>query len=141
MAWPNTSINTTNLDSTSDSPASARPDLYDAVVAVNDIIASRAAVSGIPSLDSTGRIPTTQINPNITSTSNTAITLNSATQRVNIQNIVNLTPQTVVQLQALTATSGDVSYCSNGDSGNVCLAVYTGSNWRRVSIGANISAS
>ena len=141
MPWPTTTINTTNLDSTGDSPASARADLYDCVVAVNDIIGMRATANGVASLDSTARVPSAQINPNIASSGNTAITLNSATQRVNIQNILNLVPQTVSQLNALTASTGDVSYCSNGDTGNVCLAIYTGSAWRRVSLGANISAS
>jgi len=141
MAWPNTTINTTNLDSTTDSPASARADLYNAVVAVNDIIESRATANGIASLDSTARIPTAQINPNITSTGNISITLTSGSQRVNIKDLMNLVPQTVSQLTSYTASTGDVSYCSNGDSGNVCLAIYTGASWRRIAIGANISAS
>ena len=38
MAWPSTTISTANLDQGSDSISAARADLYQAVVAVNDII-------------------------------------------------------------------------------------------------------
>ena len=31
---------------------------------------------------------------------------------------------------------GQVAYCSNGNSGSPCLAVYNGSNWLVVSIGS-----
>lgn len=141
MAWPNTSISTEHLDSTSDSPAAAREDLYDAVVAVNDIIASRAAASGIASLDSTARVPQSQINPTLTSTANVAITLQPGNQRVTVENILNLTSQTVTQLNSITASAGDVAYCSNGASGNVCLAVYNGVSWRQVALGANIASA
>lgn len=141
MAWPNATISTNNLDSTSDSPAAAREDLYDAVVAVNDIINSRAAASGIASLDSSGYVPQGQINPNLTSISALPITLIPGNNRVSIENIIRLTPQTVSQISNLTAITGDVAYVSNGASGNVCLAVYNGTSWRQVALGANISAS
>jgi co-chaperonin GroES (HSP10) len=36
---------------------------------------------------------------------------------------------------------GSIIYCTDGDSGNKALAVYDGSNWKRVSLGANISSS
>jgi len=141
MAWPNTAISTSNLDSTSDSPAAARADLYDAVVAINNIVNSRDAASGIPSLDSSGLIPQGQINSNLTSISALPIRLQPGNQRVTIENILKLTPQTVSQVGNLTAETGDVAYVSNGASGNVCLAVYTGASWRQVAIGSNISAS
>lgn len=141
MAWPNATITTDNLDSTSDSPAAARADLYDAVVAVNNIINSRAVASGIASLDSTGYVPQGQINPNLTSISALPISLLPGNERVSIQKIINLTPQTVAQVSNISAITGDVAYVSNGASGNVCLAVYTGSAWRQVAIGSNISAS
>ena len=40
----------------------------------------------------------------------------------------------------VTPATGQVIYVSNGDSGNPCLAVYSGGAWKRVSLGANISA-
>jgi cytoskeletal protein CcmA (bactofilin family) len=36
--------------------------------------------------------------------------------------------------------AGQVIYVSNGDSGNPCLAVYSSGAWKRVALGANISA-
>jgi hypothetical protein len=38
-----------------------------------------------------------------------------------------------------TPAAGQIIYVSNGDSGNPCLAVYSGGAWKRVSLGANIS--
>jgi hypothetical protein len=38
-----------------------------------------------------------------------------------------------------TPVAGQIIYVSNGDSGNPCLAVYSGGAWKRVSLGANIS--
>jgi hypothetical protein len=39
----------------------------------------------------------------------------------------------------VTPAAGQIIYVSNGDSGNPCLAVYSGGAWKRVSLGANIS--
>lgn len=37
-----------------------------------------------------------------------------------------------------SGTAGDVVFCSDGDSGSPCLAVYDGSVWKRVSLGLAI---
>jgi hypothetical protein len=141
MAWPGSTVSTANLDSASDKPADARADLLSAVQAVNDIINSRATASGIASLDATGKIPTAQIPDTITSSGSADITLQPDSDRVTVFYLVNLQPRSVTQLSAITAETGDVAYCENGDAGSPCLAVYTGSNWKVVSFGANISAS
>jgi hypothetical protein len=52
-----------------------------------------------------------------------------------------LTPKTTAELEALTAAQGDIAYCSDGDAGSKCLAVYDGTNWLRVSLGSAISAT
>ena len=36
---------------------------------------------------------------------------------------------------------GAIAYITDGDSGSKCIAVYDGSNWKRISLGANISSS
>lgn len=36
--------------------------------------------------------------------------------------------------------TGGVAYCTNGDSGSPCLAVSNGLAWKRVALGATISA-
>ena len=61
---------------------------------------------------------------------------------VNITNThsLQLPTYTVSQATALSNTaSGQVIYVSNGDSGNPCLAVYSGGSWKRVALGATIS--
>jgi hypothetical protein len=53
---------------------------------------------------------------------------------------IQLPTYTVSQANGLSNTApGQVVYVSNGDSGNPCLAVYSGSTWKRVVLGATIS--
>jgi hypothetical protein len=40
-----------------------------------------------------------------------------------------------------TQETGSMAYCTDGDAGSPCLAVYDGTNWRRVSFGAAISTT
>jgi hypothetical protein len=61
---------------------------------------------------------------------------------VNITNThsLQLPTYTVSQASALgNVAAGQVIYVSNGDSGNPCLAVYSGGAWKRVALGATIS--
>lgn len=55
--------------------------------------------------------------------------------------VVNLEPQTVSALNALTAQEGDIAYSSDGDAGSRCVAVYNGTAWKRIELGATISAT
>ena len=49
---------------------------------------------------------------------------------------------TVLQTANLSAPStGQMIFVTNGDSGNPCLAIYSGGAWKRVSLGANISST
>ncbi len=141
MTWP-TTLSTTHLDSASDSVTSARAEIYNAVEAVNDIIDSRAAASGIASLDATAKIPAAQLPTEITTSGSQDLVLSPGSTRVSINNIVNLEPRTVSQLNALaTPVTGDVAVCSNGNAGAVCLAVYSGAAWKQIALGGNISAT
>jgi hypothetical protein len=82
----------------------------------------------------------------------------SITFVTNSANVVSITTAGVVDISAATAlklpvytvaqaaniatpVAGEVIYVSNGDTGNPCLAVYNGTSWKRVSLGANISAT
>ena len=40
-----------------------------------------------------------------------------------------------------TQEAGSMAYCTDGDAGSACLAVYDGTDWRRVSFGAAISTT
>lgn len=58
-----------------------------------------------------------------------------------LKRVINLPPQTVAALNALTAAEGDIAYCSDGDAGAKCLAVYDGSAWKRIALGSTISTT
>lgn len=142
MAWGNAgNIITTNLDSAADDPSAAREDLYNALVELTAVINGRGSASGVASLDTGTKIPAAQLPDTIESSITNNLILSPDTTRVAIQNIVNLNPQTVAELGALSAITGDVAYCSNGDGGSPCIAVYTGTNWLRIALGSAISAT
>lgn len=140
MAFPTSQIDTTNLDSATDDPSLARADLYDAVVALNSIIADKNAANGVLVLGSTGKVTATQLPATITSTGTQ--TFNPTNGVVNIQNVLRLSSLTVAQANALTTnTAGDIAMISNGDAGSLCVAVYDGTNWKRIALGTTISAT
>jgi hypothetical protein len=141
MAWGDSSnIVTTNLDAGTDSPAAARPDLKAALDELTLVIDGRAQANGVAPLNASAKILATYLPDELNSTSGTALTLDPATGKVNIEEIVNLAPQTLAQLNARTdKTEGDVAYCSNGNAGSKTLAVYDGTNWKVVALGATIS--
>ena len=140
MAFPTSQIDTSNLDSATDDPSLARSDLYDAVVALNSIIADKNAANGVLVLGSTGKITATQLPSTITSTGTQ--TFNPTNGVVNIQNVLRLSSLTVAQANALTTnTTGDIAMISNGDAGSLCVAVYDGTAWKRIALGSTISAT
>ena len=141
MAWATSSnVSTTHLDDATDSPASARPDIkaaFDELIAVID---GRNTADGVAGLDSNTKILSAQLPDEINSTTATDLTLDPATGKVNIEEILQLKPQTLTELNARTdQEEGDLAYCSNGDGGGKTLAVYDGSNWKVVALGATIS--
>ena len=140
MAFPTSQIDTTNLDSATDDPSLARADLYDAVTALNSIIADKNAANGVLVLGSTGKITATQLPATITSTGTQVF--NPTNGVVNIQNVLRLSSLTVAQANALTTnTTGDIAMVSDGDAGSLCVAVYDGTNWKRIALGTTISAT
>ena len=141
MTWGTSSnVITTNLDDSTDSPAAARPDLKAALDELKNVINGRNTASGVAGLDSGSKILATQIPDEINSSSSNPLTLDPATGKVKLEEILNLKPQTTAQLNARTdKASGDVAYCSDGgdDSAGVgCIAVYDGNDWRAIQLGA-----
>jgi hypothetical protein len=143
MAFPTSTINTTNLDSDADSPAAARVDLLALTTAVNTIISERNTNGGVALLDGTGAISSTAV-PALQQPLG-VLTLDPTSTVVKIEDILRLETRTVAQLTTFAtspgASPGDVAYCSNGAGGSPCLAVYNGTNWLRVALGAAISAT
>ena len=131
MAWITVSnISTDNLNNDSDSPLSARPDLK---AALDELIVAgnaRGQADGVASLDGGTLVPNTQLPNTLISSGSNNLTLDPGSGKVAIQDILNLNPRTVAQLNALTSAEGDIAYCSNGAAGNKTIAVYDGSNWK-----------
>lgn len=62
--------------------------------------------------------------------------------RLHPQGHAYLKPQTMAELNALSGlTQGMIAYCTNGDAGSQCLAAYDGASWKRIVMGATLSAS
>jgi hypothetical protein len=142
MSWGNpASVTRTHLDSATDDPSQARVELYNALGELSNVINGRATANGVASLDATAKVPAAQLPDTIQSSAGQPLLLQPNTGRVTIQNVVLLTPRTVAQLTATSANAGDTAYCSDGDAGSPCLAVYDGADWLRVALGAAISAT
>lgn len=142
MAFPtSTVIDTTNLDAGTDNPATARADLYDAVVALNSIIDSENSASGVVTLDASGKLRTAQIPTTVTVTGN--LNLQPSTGIVKIANLLRLPAQAVGDLSTdfPSPQTGDIVALSNGDAGSPCLAMYDGSNWKVIALGATAASS
>lgn len=142
MGFPTgTTISTDNLDSASDDPSLARTDLLLAVQSVNTMIAGAGAADGIALLNSSGQIPSNQI-PNTISPTSGVMTLSPVEGFVKIQDILRLQIMTTDQLENLgSIVEGDCAYCSDGDAGDPCLAVYDGTSWLRIALGTAISTT
>lgn len=140
MTWGDkTQYNTTYLQNASDSPADARPELKNAVDQLTNVIDGLNTAGGAAKLDAT----TSRVIANSGVSADTDLVLAPGSgYTVNIENVLNLNPQTVAQLTAITASEGDIAYCSDGAAGSKCLAVYNGTDWKRVDISATtISAT
>ena len=151
MAWATAAnIITTNLDSNTDSPAAARVNIKAALDELVIVINGRGQVSGVAPLNASTKIDAQYLPDEINSTASTALTLDPATGKVLLEEILNLKPQTVSQLNARTDRArGDVAFCSNGDAGTECLAVCVIEDssaggtpvWKRIAITTAISTT
>lgn len=142
MAWGDSSnVSTANLDSSTDDPNLARADLEDALTELIAVIDGRGSANGVASLNASSKIPANQLPDTIESSISQNLILAPDTGRVAIQDILYLTPKTTAELNARTNIEGDVAYCSDGDAGSKCIAVYDGSNWVRISLGSAIATS
>lgn len=140
MAFPTVPITTTNLDSGTDDPSLARADIYNAVVALNTIISEAGQALGCALLNSSGQIPTANM-PNTIIVSGD-MTLQSATTKIVIQDVLRLGSFTTADVNLIASpAAGEIVYCTDGNTGSPCLAVYDGSAWKRVALGATISAT
>ena len=140
MAFPTQQIVTTNLDSSSDSPASARADLLSAVTALNTIISEGNGANGVAVLNGDGRLNGAQMPQTISPAG--SLTLSPANGIVTVNRVLRMTPLNVTQVNLIAgATEGDTVFVENGDAGSPCIAVYDGTDWLKITLGAAISAT
>lgn len=132
MAWGTTgNISTANLDSALDSPASARIDLYNALVELTAVINGRGTADGVASLDSTTKIPSAQLPNEFNSSAATDLLLNPSTGIVQVQDIIALSPITRTNAYAVSGLAdGMIAMMSDGDSTITKPAYYAGGVWR-----------
>lgn len=146
MAWGNSAnVTTTHLDAATDDPSQARVELYNALVELAAVIDGRGQASGVAPLDATTKIDAQYLPDEITSSATNNLILAPDSTRVAIEDIINLAPKTTAELEALDtagdAIQGDVAYCTDGDAGAKCIAVFDGSDWLRISLGSAIATS
>jgi hypothetical protein len=107
-------------------------------------IASTATVIGIQNGNSVVQIANSNGNATVTinGVANVATFASSGVFVNSLSAVANLAlpTYTVATANALSGIStGQVIYVSDGDSGSPCIAVYSGSAWKRISLGATIS--
>ena len=143
MAWANVAnVTNTHLNAATDDPSQARAELNASTLELQNVINGRGTSNGVASLDATTKVPSSQLPDELNSSSGQDLTLDPNTDRVAIENIINLFPLTVTQVNAISSPAqGDVAYTTNGDAGAKSIAVYDGTNWKVVALGATISAT
>ena len=144
MAFPSNAnnISTTNLDSGSDNPASARADIKAAFDEITNIINGRNQADGIAGLDSNSKITNTQLPDTIVSSSSTDLTLTPNTGTVNINSVIQLNAQTRSALYARSdLADGMIAFASDGDSTVGVVVYYSGGIWRDIRDGSEIPSS
>ena len=131
--------------------------IFSEIPNTSDIIDIRflaaAATQNLLTNSNANTVVQTQDDGNITFTSSNSVVGNITSTGLSLAgNIVSnnisanqsLTLPTYTVAQAANIASpaaGQVVYVSNGDTGNPCLAVYSSGAWKRISLGANISAT
>ena len=62
-------------------------------------------------------------------------------KKFTIEMLHTLPSFTVSTVPSAASSTHRIIHVSNGDAGNPCIAISDGSNWKRIALGANISAS
>jgi hypothetical protein len=137
-------ISTANVSSSTGDPSLARADIYDLMVAFNQLVASENSQQGVLVLDSSGKIAGTFL-PATYSTTSGQLQLQAANGVVNIQRVLRLHQFNADDLgSALGTTSptaGDLIFLTNGDAGQPCLGCYDGTAWRIVRFMAQVGSA
>ena len=148
MTFPTgTVISTTNVSTADSNPSLARTDIYDLIVAFNQLVASVNTASGVATLNGDSTL-SSQYLPTTYATSGD-LQLRPTSKIVNIRDVLRLAQRLTADNSLLTSSvAGDIIYLTDGDAGRPCLGVYDGTNWRVVrfmtnvgSVGASLTAT
>jgi hypothetical protein len=140
MTFPTGTISTTHLDSSADDPSQARADIYNAVVALNTIISEANTANGVALLGGTGKVGVAQLPTTLNVTGD--LTLQPSTGVILVRDILYINPQTTADINLFASPAeGMLAYATNGAGGSPCLAVYDGTAWKRIALGATISST
>lgn len=148
MTFPTgTVISTTNVSTADSNPSLARTDIYDLIVAFNQLVASVNTASGVAALNGDGTL-STQYLPTTYATSGD-LQLRPSSKIVNVRDVLRLAQRLTADNSLLTSSvAGDIIYLTDGDAGQPCLSVYDGTNWRVVrlmtqvgDVGASLTAT
>lgn len=133
-------VTTTYLETGDGDPNLARLHLLDLVQYFNNLVASANLPEGIPLLNVSGQLSTSQL-PN-TWTPTAGLNLHPGNKIVSIRDLIRLTQVYTADLSqyAAVAQLGDVLFLVDGDAGGPCLSVHDGSDWRIVRLMTTVSA-
>jgi hypothetical protein len=124
---------TSNVDAGTGNPASARVDIYNAFLALNDIIASENQPNGVVTLNGAGLISSSMMPSSLTSGS---LTLAPDDQFVKVEDYLRLQiiPKATVLAKA-DVVIGDMCLAADDLTGaNPKLAFFDGTDWRYLDI-------
>jgi hypothetical protein len=135
MTFPTgTVIPTTNVASPDSDPSQARVDIYNLIVAFNQLVASINGADGVAVLNGSGKIANSLLPSSLALSGD--ISLQPSTGIVNINNVLRLAVTYTADLGSAVGTdaptAGDLTYLIDGDAGQPCLGCYDGTKWRIV---------
>jgi hypothetical protein len=141
MTFPTgTVISTTNVSTADSNPSLARTDIYDLIVAFNQLVASVNTASGVAALNGDGTL-SSQYLPTTYATSGD-LQLRPSSKIVNIRDVLRMAQRLTADNSLLTGSvAGDIIYLTDGDRGLPCLAVYDGTNWRIVRLATIVGSA
>ena len=141
MTFPTgTVISTTNVSTADSNPSLARTDIYDLIVAFNQLVASVNTASGVAALNGDGTL-SSQYLPTTYATSGD-LQLRPTSKIVNIRDVLRMAQRLTADNSLLTSSvAGDIIYLTDGDAGRPCLAVYDGTNWRVVRLATIVGSA
>jgi hypothetical protein len=141
MTFPTgTVISTTNVSTADSNPSLARTDIYDLIVAFNQLVASVNTASGVAALNGDGTL-SSQYLPTTYATSGD-LQLRPSSKIVNIRDVLRMAQRLTADNSLLTGSvAGDIIYLTDGDAGRPCLAVYDGTNWRVVRLATIVGSA